>query len=64
MVEILDVANREDTDVVGGIVNDVVAELCRHGESIENERLHMLEDIATCEVRKDAPQWTGVEAKS
>lgn len=64
VVQVLDIADREHAHAVGRVVDDLVAELGRDREAVEDQRLNIAENVSLLERRKDAPQGPGVEAVS
>ena len=62
LVEALDVADGENADVEGGVVEDVMDELGRDGEAVEGEDLDIPQNVEALEAGEDVTEGTGVVA--
>ena len=58
----LDVADRQDADRVGGVDQDVMDHLGRDGEAVERENLHITEEIEAAEAGENTTQRARVKA--
>lgn len=61
MVQALDFANREDSNTVQGVVDDIIAEFSRYGEPIQDERLYILKNVSLSKGGEYASQRSGVK---
>jgi hypothetical protein len=62
LVEVLCASQREDADIVGWVEDNLVAELGRDGQAVEDQGLDIAEEVVALEAAEYAPQGTGVEA--
>jgi hypothetical protein len=62
LVQVFDAADRQNTDREGGVVENVMDQLGRDGETVKGENLHIPQDIGAAEVREYATKWARVEA--
>jgi hypothetical protein len=64
VVKIFDISDGENSHVVRGIVDDVVAKLSGHRQAIEDQCLDIPQDVSAVQDLKDASQGARIESRA